>query len=837
MNDYLETFPKFIQENITFSWESEKRGATFVSFPEEIPIKIKSVYRKLGITHLYKHQADSVQQTSTGKNVVIATGTASGKSLCYQLPILDSIAQNNNNTSLLLFPTKALSADQYNNLHSQISILLKSDSDILKDLSIGMYDGDTPSSKRYTIRNKANVIITNPDMLHLGILPHHPSWEKLFSNLKFIVIDEIHTYSGVFGSHFANVIRRLKRVAQFYNASPQYILTSATIANPKNLAERIIEEKFELIDHDHSKQNEKKFVFYNPPIIDSKLGVRKSMIEETYQIARVLLNQKIQGIIFARTRKTTERLLIKFNTLVGKNHFNISAYRSGYLKSERRNIEAGLKSGEIDMVISTTALELGIDMGMVDAIILMGYPGSISRFLQQSGRAGRDGNKSLSIMVASSSPIDQFLIRHPEFVKDKNPEKALVDPDNPFILFNHLKCAAFEIPFIQHDRFGLLKWEKLHEFLSILENVGILFHENTKYFWKSDQYPANKISLRSIFGYPFTLLIYKNGENIKIGEVDQRSAKKMIHPGAIYLHNGQTFIINTLDIENNLAQLSEFNDYYYTEPIIKVETSIESQLSFENFESYSKGFGKIRIVENVIGFKKIVWDTNEVIGYEELEMGSDELQTKGLWVTFSNKIISHLKNLNLWTNAINDYGSNWKEIREKIIIRDKNICQFCRKSYSSGELHVHHKIPFRIFLSKEIANQPENLVSLCPTCHRIAEKNVKMRSVLSGLGYAFSHIAPIFLLCDRHDLGYTFDDRIGINGQNPGIIVYDQFPGGIGLAENLFSSVEDVFFHLKDIIEQCLCTDGCPSCVGPPGENGIGAKKGILELIIKTLHR
>jgi DEAD/DEAH box helicase domain-containing protein len=830
VKNILETFSKSTQENITFSWVNEKNDATFVSFPEEIPIEIRFIYRNLGINHLYKHQADSIKHTFNKKNVVIATGTASGKSLCYQIPILNSIIQTTNNTSLLLFPTKALSSDQYKNLHNQISTLLKSDMDFSNDLPIGMYDGDTSSSRRYAIRNKARVIITNPDMLHLGILPNHPSWENLFSNLKFIIIDEIHTYTGVFGSHFTNVIRRLKRVAQFYDASPQFILTSATIANPKIHAERIVEEKFELIDHDYSKQNEKRFIFYNPPIVDSELGVRKSIIDETYQIARVLLNQKLQTIIFARTRKTVERLLRRFNNLAGQNHFNISAYRSGYLKSERRDIEAGLKSGEIDMVISTTALELGIDMGMVDAIILMGYPGSISKFLQQSGRAGRDESESLSIMVASSSPLDQFLIKHPEFVKDKNPEKALVDPDNPFILFNHLKCATFEIPFDKQDEFGLLKWEKLDDFLSLLENVGILYHEHGKYFWKSNQYPAKEISLRSIFGIPITLFINKNEENLRIGKMDQRSAKKMIHPGAIYLHNGQTFIIDTLDIDNYRAQLSEFNDYY-TEPIIKVETSIENQLSFENFESYYKGFGEIRIIENVIGFKKIMWDTYKVIGYEELKMGSDELQTKGLWVTFPNKIINHLKDLNLWTNSINEYGSNWKEIREKIIVRDQNICQFCRKFYSSEKLHVHHKIPFRTFKSIKKANQHGNLVSLCPTCHRIAEKNVKMRSILSGLGYAFSHIAPLFLLCDRHDLGYTFDEKIGINEQNPGIIVFDQFPGGIGLAENLFFRVKDVFYHLNEIIEQCPCIDGCPSCVGPPGENGMGAKKGTLELI------
>ncbi|MHA1454152.1 MAG: Zn-binding domain-containing protein, partial [Promethearchaeota archaeon] len=516
---------------------------------------------------------------------------------------------------------------------------------------------------------------------------------------------------------------------------------------------------------------------------------------------------------------------------------NISAYRSGYLKNERRNIEAGLKSGLINMVISTNALELGIDMGMVDAIILMGYPGSISRFLQQSGRAGRDENKSLCIMVASSSPIDQFLIKRPEFIQDKNPEKALIDPDNPFILFSHIKCASFEIPFKKNEGFGFLKWRKLKGFLSVLEKAGILFHDQGKYFWKSDQYPANGISLRNILGNSFALFVNENGEDKRIGEMDQQSAKKMIHPGAIYLHNGLTFIVNALDLENHLAYLSEFNDFYYTEPIIKIETSIENQLFFENCQNYDKGFGEIRIKENVVGFKKIVWDTNEVISYDELEMGSDELQTKGLWVTFSKKTINHLKSLNLWTNTKNDYGSNWKKIREKIVLRDHNICQLCGKSCSPNEIDVHHKIPFRTFLSMKAANQSQNLVSLCPACHRNAEKNVKMRSILSGLGYAFSYIAPMFLLCDRHDLGYTFDEKIGINGQNPGIIFYDQFPGGIGLAENLFLHVQDVFCNLNEIILRCSCADGCPSCVGPPGENGMGAKMGALELIRKTLDQ
>lgn len=831
------TIPKSIQENITSSWKNEKKNAIFTSFPVEIPANIKLIYKNLGINHLYKHQADSIRKIFNGKNVVISTGTASGKSICYQLPIINSIYQNKNNTALMLFPTKALSMDQYKHLQIQISALIKINPVHLKELSIGMYDGDTKSSEKITIRNRANVLITNPDMLHIGILPHHPSWENLFSNLKFIVLDEIHTYTGVFGSHLTNVIRRLKRIAEFYDSYPQFILTSATISNPKILAEKLIEEEFELIAHDFSKQNEKKFIFYNPPIVDVELGVRKSLFDETYKIINFLLEQKLQTIVFARTRKTVERLIKKVETLVGNNNFNISAYRSGYLKRERRNIEAGLKSGEIDLVISTTALELGIDMGMVDAIVLMGYPGSISSFLQQSGRAGRDEKKSLSIMVASSSPLDQFLIKHPEFIKDKNPEKALIDPNNPFILLNHIKCAGFEIPFWNDDEFGSLKSDQLNEFLSLLVDVGILFNDQDEYFWKSDQYPANEISLRSIFGNPFSLYKKENKKNIRIGEMDQQSVKKMIHPGAIYLHNGQTFIVDHLDIENNLALLSEFSDYYYTEPVIKVETTIENQFFYEEFNNYEKGFGEIKIQEEVVGYKKIHWETNEVAGYEELELGSDELQTKGLWITFTNKIIHHLNNLNLWTNSNINYGSNWKEIRGKIIIRDQNICQFCGKSFSSNSLHVHHKIPFREFYSRKEANRPENLISLCPTCHRIAEKNVRMRSILSGLGYAFSHMAPIFLLCDIYDLGYTFNGRIGLHKQNPGIIVYDQFPGGIGLTQHLYSRIEDVFYNLREIIRQCTCIDGCPSCVGPPGENGRGAKKGAFELIIKALEQ
>jgi DEAD/DEAH box helicase domain-containing protein len=366
-------------------------------------------------------------------------------------------------------------------------------------------------------------------MLHIGILPHHPSWLKFFSNLKYIVIDEMHIYKGVFGSHFTNLIRRLGRILDFYGSSPQFILSSATIGNPKCFAEKLIEKKVKVIDKDYSKQNEKHYYFYNPPLRNAQLGLRKSMLGETYKISKLLNLENIQTIIFGRSRNTVEKLLKLFvNSNLNIKH-SVSAYRSGFLKRERRKIEAGLRSRELKTIISTTALELGIDIGSVEVIILMGYPGSLASFFQQAGRAGRDEENSLCIMVASASPLDQFFIRHSEFIKGKSPEQSLIDPNNPFLLYNHLRCAAFELPFKKNDHFGLFNSEQTRQYLTIFKESGMLHEKNNQYFWNSDLYPASQVPLRSIIGNQFILINNSDGKVKQIGEIDQRSAKKMVY--------------------------------------------------------------------------------------------------------------------------------------------------------------------------------------------------------------------------------------------------------------------------------------------------------------------
>ena len=832
MKDFIHLFPKVIQENISASWNVSEKEAKYEPFPDQISEITKGIFKSLGITQLYKHQAESVRYSYSGKNIAIVTGTGSGKSLCYQIPVLDSLVSDRKKTSLMVFPTKALSVDQFNNFQKILALLNKKSSNSSEKVSIGIYDGDTPKSQRVSMRNLVNILITNPDMLHIGILPHHPVWSNFFSNLKFIIIDEIHIYKGVFGSHFTNVIRRLKRILDFYGSCPHFILTSATIGNPKQLAEKIIEEEIELIEKDHSNQNAKKFVFYNPPVTNQELGIRKSMHEETYQIASSLRSNNIQTIVFARTRNSVEHLVNRFNNREPLNKHTISGYRSGFLKSERRKIETGLKSRTLDLVISTTALELGIDIGTVEAVIIMGYPGSISRFIQQAGRAGRDKTESsLCILVASPSPLDQFFIRHPEFIKGKNPEIVLIDPNNLVLLFNHLKCAAFELPFNEGDSFGSNKWDQLSQFFSIFESLGVLYQNLGKYFWKSDQYPANIISLRSISGNPFMLVAAEDGEQSRIGEVDHQSAKKMIHPGAVYLHNGQSFLVKSLDFDKHIANLRSSDDFIFTEPVVHVSTEIKKQLIADVIGGYTKFFGEITINEKVIGFNRFNWDSREIINYQDLDMESDDLQTKGIWITFSDEIVKYLKKMNLWTNNKNNYGSNWDKTRKIIIERDHKRCQLCGLFYSPSDLHVHHKKPFRTFNSIKEANQENNLISLCTNCHRAAEMNIRMRSVLSGITYGFSQIAPLFLSCDIRDLGYTFEEKIGIENKKPGIIIYDQFPGGIGLAENLYSLTEKLFQSLKEIVEYCTCSEGCPSCIGPPGENGLGSKQGVQKLI------
>ena len=449
LTQQLRSDPLFMRNVVR--WETlPPREAQYAAFPENLDQRLIPVLQKRGIHQLYTHQAHAVKSVLAGQDVVVVTPTASGKTMCYNLPVLSAILKDEDARALYLFPTKALSADQVSELYELIEMMGV-------DIKSYTYDGDTPGAARKAVRQAGHIVVTNPDMLHSGILPHHTKWVKLFENLRYIVIDEIHTYRGVFGSNLANVLRRLIRLCEFYGSKPQFILCSATIANPQELAETLIGRPVELVDDNGAPMGARHFVFYNPPVVNRQLGIRRGVIPETRNISSMLLKNGIQTITFARSRLTVEVLTKYLKDLVRDpigNAGRVRGYRGGYLPTERREIEKGLRAGSIDAVVSTNALELGIDIGALDACVLCGYPGTIASAWQQAGRAGRRKGTSIVFYVASSSAIDQYIVSHPDYFLRQSPENALLNPDNLYIMLSHFKCAAFELPFEDGDAFG-----------------------------------------------------------------------------------------------------------------------------------------------------------------------------------------------------------------------------------------------------------------------------------------------------------------------------------------------------------------------------------------------
>ena len=836
LNNVLRGFE--YSQNITKWVTIESINAELSPFPENLNKVLENALIESGISQLYSHQNAAYKLINDGKNLIIATGTASGKTYCYNLPVLNAIIDDAETTALYLYPTKALTADQFKKIHqlnAKLQFETRKDSQ-LSPILPAIYDGDTSTNERNQIRNRANIILTNPDMLHMGILPHHTIWERIFKKLKYVVIDEIHVYRGVFGSHLANVIRRLKRVAQFYGANPQFIMTSATIANAKEFAEKLIEEPVSLIDKDGSGYGKRNIILYNPPIINQDLGLRNGIISESVKIAGDLLANHVQTIFFARSRKTVEITLRNLQSEYEQSAEVMHGYRSGYLAKERRQIENGLRDGSIRAVVSTNALELGIDMGSMDAIVMMGYPGTIAAFRQQSGRAGRIKSDSIALLIASSSPLDQFIIKHPEYLLEGSPENALINPDNPLILLAHIKCALFELPITKGDHLGSLAWEEIKTYLDFLISADEACMRTDRYFWMNDAYPSNQISLRSASTQPILLICRNNGKNKTIGEVDRESANWMVHPGAIYLHEGISYLVNNLNFVDHVAELSLTNVDYVTEPKNVIDIQKINELSIEKKLNYQKCLGEILVTSKVTGFQKIRWFSHEVLGNETLEMPPTELRTIAYWLTLSPILVNELREKHLWRNDQNIYGSNWNEISLLVRKRDHYLCQICGIEENDNKHHIHHKIPFRAFSDFNQANQLNNLITLCPNCHQRAEQAVRIRSGLSGLGYVLSHLAPMILMCDEKDLGAYSDPQAKLADMQPSVVIYDQFPGGIGLSESLYKHDGELINNAIELIKQCSCADGCPSCVGPSGENGLGGKEStmaILELIRK----
>jgi len=809
------------------------RAAQTHPFPTDLPAALREALSTRGIHQLYTHQLSAWTQSRAHKNIILATSTASGKTLAYNLPVLATMLQIPEARALYLFPTKALAQDQYSNLQFFQSEIV--------NLKSSIYDGDTPQSSRSAIRVNARIVLSNPDMLHTGILPHHSNWSDFFSNLKFIVIDEAHTYRGVFGSHVANVIRRLKRVANFYGAKPQFILASATIGNPKELAEKLIEESVELIDNDGSSRGERHFIIYNPPVTDAALGLRKSSLLESVRLANDLLAHNIQSVVFARTRRSVEIILTYLQSQIvnhkSKIENSVRGYRSGYLPTQRREIEQGLRDGSVKTVVATNALELGIDIGGLGAAILVGYPGTIASARQQSGRAGRGDDPAVSVLVASPNPLDQFLAHHPEYFFGRSPEMALVNPNHLLILLEHLRCALFELPFEKGEGFGSISDELLEEYLNFLLSNNEAHLSNEKYYWMKDQYPAANISLRS--ASPQSVVLQSSADDGRpaiIGTVDGESAAWMVHPGAIYMHEGQQYFVQEFNLEGFIAQLVPVGLDYYTEAQKNSEIEVTSHTAQAAVRGGDKNYGEIQVTTQVVGFKKLRWFTYENLGQEPLDMPPSELQTTGFWLSLSEETISHLRDAGIWTGDSNDYGPGWQKIRLAVRKRDQFKCQVCGAAESAREHDVHHKTPFRAFvhdgvINREQANRLENLTTLCPNCHHKVEQNVRIRSGLAGLGFVLGNLAPLFLMCDPRDLGIHTDPAwSAVNGQ-PSVVLYDLIPAGIGFSQKLFEIHDELIQRAFELVSGCACEDGCPSCVGPGGENGVGGKQETLEIL------
>ena len=753
----------------------EAKPAVFAPFPSSLDPRIVEALKARGVDQLYSHQAGAFETAAKGEHLVVVTPTASGKTLCYNLPVLQALVQQPEARVLYLFPTKALAQDQL----AELTELAKS----LPDMRMFTYDGDTPQDARRSVRARANLVLTNPDMLHSGILPHHTKWVNLFQNLKYVVIDELHAYRGVFGSHLANVLRRLKRICRHYGASPQFIMASATIANPGDLAQRLTGETVVELTESGAPTGEKTFMVYNPPVINPELGLRAPYLGEASKLAARFLRQKVATIVFCQSRLSTEVVLSTIKRMVEDKTGDsgiVRGYRGGYLPLRRREVEQGLRSGEVLGVVSTSALELGIDIGHLDLAVLAGYPGTIASMWQQAGRAGRRTGESAAVMVATSSPMDQYLAAHPDYLFGAPPEHARINPENPFILINHVKCAAFELPLGAGEAFG----GDVTTHTAALEEEGVLHRAGEHFHWSSETYPADHISLRTVTSDNFLVIdtTARDAKQVKrrqiIAEVDWKSAFAMIYPKAIYMVEGEPFEVQELhyrEDEEKVAYVKKVVVDYFTDAITAKGVWILQRFGRQETPGLLAEQGEVLVAEKVVGFKKIKMGTLENVGSGEVELPQQEMQTTSAWLTIDPGLLG-----------------------------------------------------------------------------RISPRRDDLVDGLRALSHLLHSLAPIFLLCDIRDVGSWLGDgspaqagqvvtRETMRAQllqgdtfTPTIYLYDNQPGGIGLAERIFEVLPDMLARGLETLEACGCRSGCPSCVGPVNEVGRQAKP-IARAILKSL--
>jgi DEAD/DEAH box helicase domain-containing protein len=749
----------------------EAFAAQHAPFPDSLDPRLKAVLSARGLDAFYVHQADAIGHVLAGRHVVITTPTASGKTLCYNVPVLQAILQDPAARALYLFPTKALAQDQLAEL-DRLSQALADRAGV--DLGVFTYDGDTPQDARRSIRTRAHVVLTNPDMLHSGILPHHLRWAKLFENLRYIVLDELHTYRGVFGSHLANVLRRLRRICEHYGSKPVFICCSATIANPAALAERLTGERFELVERSGAPRGEKLFVFVNPPVVNKPLGIRRSYLAETRRVSLEFLKRNLQIIVFAQSRLATEiltRYLKDATDSAPGASDSVRGYRGGYLPKRRREIEKGLRDGEVRAVVATNALELGIDIGALDVAVLAGYPGTIAATWQRVGRAGRRSGRSAAVLVASSAPLDQFIVRNPSYFFDASPEHALINPDNLHILLDHIKCAAFELPFRPDERFGA---EDLQEILGVLSEEGFVHlaaadpesPAEARWHWTSESYPADAVSLRSVSSDNFVVVDMTDHTKV-IGETDFTSALTTLHPKAIYIVEGTLFQVEKLDFEGRKSYVREVDCDYYTDAITYSRVTV---LDCFAEMAATAAHGEVHVVSRTVGFKKIKFYTNENVGSGDLDLPEHQMHTTSFWLTIPREIMAALP--------------------------------FDRDDRRDGVVGL-------AFAMGQVAQ----LLLMCDR-HDI------------GISIGSADATG-----ETKALGRSGASSEAIDADHPRIFVYDSYPGGIGFSEPLFRMTAELVGKTRELIAGCPCESGCPSCVGPLGETGPRAKAVALEIL------
>jgi DEAD/DEAH box helicase domain-containing protein len=849
--------------------------AHYAPLPPALHPLLRHVLAGRGITQLYRHQSAAVTHILAGRSVAVITPTASGKTLCYNLPVLHRLLTDPDARALYLFPTKALAQDQLaelNALTAEIEaarVKLGADGEDIPGRSnqLGLtfhphaaaYDGDTPSSLRSSIRQTSRIVLSNPDMLHVGILPYHTGWAEFLSGLRYVVIDEMHTYRGVFGSHTANVLRRLRRLCAFYGSQPQFVCTSATIANPQELAVQLTETPVELIDQTGAPRGEKHVILYNPPVYDAEHGLRRASTLEARDLAARCVRAGVQTIVFGRARQTTEVLLTYLRDRVGATLANpglatkphekasvgaqsssvelraaIRGYRGGYLPTERRAIEAGLRSGAVQAVVTTNALELGIDIGQLQAAVLCGYPGSIAASWQQMGRAGRTQEAALAILVATAGPLDQYVIQHPEFIFEQSPEHALINPNNLMLLVDHVRCAAFELPFHTDERFGACTFTA--DVLVLLTEQGELQQAGPRLLWNGASYPARRFSLRSSGSDSVVIQTRADDERRVLGEVDHASAPFLIHDEAIYIHQGDSYRIEALDLERNVAHAEPVQVDFYTEATTETQIDVLAVHATRASHGADVALGELLVASQVVGFRRVKRITHETLGVQALDYAPQQLETSGYWFSITPAAQRGLAEAGQWHDSVNDYGPNWQEARARVRARDGYRCSQCGATEHPRRQHdVHHLIPFRTFgyvaginETYREANQLGNLTLLCRACHQRLESTVRVRSGLDGLAYALANLAPLHLMCDRSDLGVTvmrgeaaeqpgqpLEDNRSRPHQLPTVYLFERIAAGLGFSARLYELHDTLLEAAAGLVNGCPCPHGCPACVGP----------------------